>query len=301
MGEIRLREAPEGTRAPNRLRAHNGCSEKQGLHDPPAPPHRGAGVFPADGAWEGPWPLPPGLAEPPGFSSCALLSSPHAQLAFVAYRPLSLKSVSTQKERVLVLPSTCLDFRPRFLVHLQTCSAHIHARTGAHVRTPPVPPTWSTSHSPSLCDRWGGGRFSCLYGPPLLLPLQALGVLANIWGGGVLARPHGPCRARGSPRKISPQFGCCVDAAPGGALLAGWVVPTPVPTTTELTRQPRLCARGRVDGWADGRMDVSFACGGSGSPWGSQVLSGTPRSCGTATEQDTWLFLPGEGPPEGSP
>lgn len=189
-------------------------------------------------------------------------------------------------------------------VSLSTCRpaqlTHMHAQVHTCAR-PPCPPRGAHPTHRRCAIDGGGGRFSCLYGPPLLLPLQALGVLANIWGGGVLARPHGPCRARGSPRKTSPQFGCCVDAAPGGALLAGWVVPTPVPTTTELTRQPRLCARGRVDGWADGRMDVSFACGGSGSPWGSQVLSGTPGSCGTATEQDTWPFLPGEGPPEGSP
>lgn len=190
---------------------------------------------------------------------------------------------------MLVLPSTCFDFRPHFPKSLSTCRparlTHTHAQV--HAR-PLVPPTWSMSHSPSLCGRWGGGKFSRLYGPPCCSRSGHLGSWLTSGEGGFLRGLMAPAEREAAPERPLPSLGA-VWTLPlvGPCWLAGWFPPPPVPTGTELTRQPRLCAWGRVDGRADGRVDVSFVCGGSGSPRGSQVLSGTPGSCETATEQDT--------------
>lgn len=169
MGEIRLREAPVGTGAPNRLRAHDGCSEKQGLRDPP---HRELASFPQTQPGRVPGPCPRGWR--------SLLGSPAAPSSLL---PLSWRLWLTDRSLVRAFkrrrnvcpsyppPASTSDHVSRVLVHLRTCSAHTRPPTRTHRRTRPLaPPTWSTSHSPShspsLCGRWGGGKLSRLYSPP---------------------------------------------------------------------------------------------------------------------------------------
>lgn len=60
-----------------------------------------------------------------------------------------------------------------------------------------------------------------------------------------------PLQSERQPEKASPQVGCCMDATPRGALLAGWVV-TPGPHgdgTDSASSTVCVGTGGQTDGW----------------------------------------------------